>query len=172
MGRRSKLNKQVQETICKVLRSGNYRTVAARLAGIDERTLYRWLEKGEEAKRGKYRQFCRAVMEAEAQGQAALVAQINVAAKDTWQAAAWILERKYPDLWGRRDAVTLGGTLHHTGDTIHGEKRDETPEERRALSRATAAYFRSLRRGTEQPAGPGDAGGPDVGAGTTPRGAQ
>ena len=31
----------------------------------------------------------------------------NAAIDGTWQAAAWKLERRYPDEWGRRDRLEL-----------------------------------------------------------------
>lgn len=110
--------------IVQAISAGNYGEVAARYAGIDPRTYYRWLERGraERTRRAgphdsracvvnldeqPFYQFCQAVEKAEADAEARNVAIIQTAARETWQAAAWYLERKHADRWGRRDRVDL-----------------------------------------------------------------
>lgn len=46
MARSSKLTPAVEQRIVEAIRAGNYRAIAARAAGIDERTLFRWTERG------------------------------------------------------------------------------------------------------------------------------
>ena len=48
-----------------------------------------------------YAAFLKAVLKAEAEAEAAMVKHITGAAPETWQAAAWWLERKKPAEWGR-----------------------------------------------------------------------
>ncbi len=36
---------------------------------------------------------------------------ITDASKDSWQAAAWFLERKYPDEYGKKNKYTLSGSI-------------------------------------------------------------
>lgn len=105
MGRRSKLTPEVQEKICEYVRQGLTYEIAARAAGISESTFYRWRERGEKARGGKFREFWEALKRAEAEAEQRLVERILSASSDTWQAAAWILERRYPDRWGRKDRV-------------------------------------------------------------------
>jgi hypothetical protein len=126
------------------------------LAGIHEATFYNWIKWGEAQARGRYFEFFEAVKKAEAEGQAALVATINVASKDSWQAAAWILERKYPEEWGRKDALALSGNLRHEGEIKHEvtERIELTPELRRLAARFTAAYYRSIRSPESKPPEP------------------
>jgi hypothetical protein len=157
-GAKGKLTPEVQDKIVKALRAGNYRTTAAKVAGIHDATFYNWIKWGEAQKKGRYFEFFEAVKKAEAEGEAALIATINVASKDTWQAAAWILERKYPDRWGRKDALAMSGTLEHSGEVKHDVTKtlELTPELRRIAARFTAAYYRVLRGGKEQ-LRPGDA---------------
>ena len=103
-GRPSKLTHERQAKICDAIRAGNYMETAAAFAGIDKTTLYAWLRKGRKANRGKHREFVDAVEKAMADAEARDVAMIGKAAADgTWQAAAWRLERKHPDRWGRTD---------------------------------------------------------------------
>ena len=73
--------------------------VAARFAGISPRTLHRWLRLGR--KKGPYRAFRRAVYRALAQAEIRDVLVINKAGPKDWRAAAWKLERRWPERWGR-----------------------------------------------------------------------
>jgi hypothetical protein len=93
----------VQERICQLISAGNYINTACRAAGIKEQTYLNWLKWGEEKKAGIYFEFFEAIKKAEAVAEARNVTIIQTAAKDSWQAAAWWLERKHPDDWGRKD---------------------------------------------------------------------
>lgn len=110
MPNKSKLTPEVQEKICAAIAAGNYDIVAARYAGISDTTFYRWLKEGEEAANGIKHGFWVAVKDAGAKAEVRNVALIENAASFTWQAAAWWLERKYSDRWGRRER------LEHVGD--------------------------------------------------------
>jgi len=54
-----------------------------------------------------YAAFAVAVKKAEAEAEAAMVHLICAAAPDTWQAAAWWLERKNPKEWGKVNRTHL-----------------------------------------------------------------
>jgi hypothetical protein len=101
-GRPTSCTPETQEKILNALRAGNYRVAACKWAGIDQDTFCRWMRR---AKTGEqpFAEFAEQVKQAEAQAEAALVATIRKAAADHWQAAAWLLERKYVVRWGRRD---------------------------------------------------------------------
>lgn len=47
MGRATKLTPEVQDKVCQAVASGMHLHRAAKLAGIGERTFYRWMEKGD-----------------------------------------------------------------------------------------------------------------------------
>lgn len=100
-GRPTKLTLEVQEKICDAIKGGNHQVVAAAYAGIGESTYYAWLERGVKNKSGEYVEFVEAVKKAQADAETRNVLLIQTAAKETWTAAAWWLERKYPDRWGR-----------------------------------------------------------------------
>lgn len=108
-GRKPKLTDELQDLICGYIKEGNYPSVAAQAAGISESTYYSWMARGRKSKSGKYVQFLEAIKEAESFGQVYHLQKIRKAADDgTWQASAWILERKYPQLWGRnRETVKV-----------------------------------------------------------------
>lgn len=112
----SKLNKDVQDKIVSAIRLGNYIETAAAYAGINKDTLYDWLKRGQREKEKKAKDpnyqipkyerkfvaFSDAVEKALAEAEMRDVMIIYEAAKEQWQAAAWRLERKFPDRWGRK----------------------------------------------------------------------
>jgi len=111
MARPTKLTKEVQERIIQAVSAGNYLDTAAQYAGIDGSTMRRWVAKGEAPSAPEpYRSFCTALKSARAAAEVRSVALINQAASGgTWQAAAWYLERSYPDRWGRTRVEVTGG---------------------------------------------------------------
>lgn len=98
----SSFTPETREKILNALRAGNYRVAACKFAGISDETFRRWMNAGK-AGQPEYVDFVDQVKQAEAQAEASLVATIRKAAGDHWQAAAWLLERKYVTRWGRRD---------------------------------------------------------------------
>jgi transposase len=81
------------EQVVAMLRAGNYLDVAARAAGIPLDTLSAWVARGGEVGQR--------IAQAAAEGEARNVTQIAQAARENWQAAAWLLERQYPERWSR-----------------------------------------------------------------------
>ena len=108
-GRKSKLTPETQEAVCKAIRDGNYNHIAAAYAGIGESTFYLWMSLGERARSGKYLEFLEAVKKAEADAEVRTVALIETAAHENWQAAAWWLERKHNERWGRKERQEITG---------------------------------------------------------------
>lgn len=102
LGRPEKLTPALQQKIVDAIRMGAYIETAAAYAGIRKSTFYDWLRKGASAKRGKYREFSDAIEKALAESEMRDLEVIAQASKENWQAAAWRLERKFPDRWGRR----------------------------------------------------------------------
>lgn len=140
-GRPTKLNYEVQEKIIQAIKAGNYIETAAAYAGISKSTLYDWLKRGERekqrvAKNPSYRirksekiyvEFSDAVEKALAEAEMRDVLLIGKAAEEQWQAAAWRLERKFPERWGRR-------IIEHSGDiNINNPLKDLTTEELKKL---------------------------------------
>ena len=124
-GRPEKLTPKLQDDIVKVIRSGNYIETACAFVGINKTTFYDWLKRGAREKdrvernprakvrksERKYVEFSNAIEKALAHAEIRDVAIIGKAAEKEWQAAAWLLERKFPDGWGRKDKYSL----EHTG---------------------------------------------------------
>ena len=109
VGRKSKLTPAVRKTIVGHIRAGNYIEVAARAAGVHVGTFYRWMEKGEAAKTGMYREFRDAVKDAEADAEAEMVASIKRHGFQNWQATMTLLERRHPERWSRQERRTVTG---------------------------------------------------------------
>ena len=121
MGRKPKLNKEIQEKICIALRGGAYIETAAAFAGVSKVSLYNWLKLGARAERSNiYSKFANAVERAMASSEMSDLTTISKAAKNgNWQAAAWRLERKYPDRWGRYSKIDV------TDKTPGANKKDQ-----------------------------------------------
>ncbi|SIS88550.1 hypothetical protein [Alicyclobacillus vulcanalis] len=113
-GRPTKLTPELQKKICDAIRAGAYIETAAAYAGVNKTTLYDWLRRGARSKSGIYREFSDAIEKALAEAEMRDLLIIGKAAEENWQAAAWRLERKFPERWGRKDRMTVDA--HHTGE--------------------------------------------------------
>lgn len=102
-GRKPKLTPELLERAVKLKKGGaNNRDICAAV-GIHESTFYAWVN---EPKGQAQREFSEAIKKAEADYKNALLAIIARDAQERdWKAAAWLLERKYPEEYSRRDRV-------------------------------------------------------------------
>ncbi len=127
-GRPTKLTPAVQALVVSAIQGGNTRDVAASYAGIRRATLFEWLARGRAAQTGLFRDFADAIEKAEADAVVTSVGLIRRAAQTSWQAAAWWLERRYPDEWGRKDRVAIERLVETEADHMARElglDRDE-----------------------------------------------
>lgn len=79
--------------------------------GITADTFYKWLNRGEERKGSLYADFADTIK----RGRAHLMGDclkdiINAGKSGEWQARAWILERRWPDEYGKRDKLDMSVT--------------------------------------------------------------
>ncbi len=102
MARPSKLTPEVQKRLVKAIKAGNYYEAACGFAGIHYSTFRKWMQKGEKAKSGKYREFFEAITHAEYQAEVRMVAQWQQHMPEDYRAIRDFLERRYPDRWGKR----------------------------------------------------------------------
>jgi transposase len=127
MARPTKLTPEVQARIVDAIRAGNTREAAARFAQVSERVVYLWLRKGERARNGSpCGLLFQAVMEAENAAETEAVAIIRLAMRHKWQAAAWWLERRRHEVWGRRESVEV--TVRRVAEQ-RAKERGLDPEE-------------------------------------------
>ena len=108
-GRPSKLTADIQNKIIEAIRAGAYVETAAAYAGINKSTFYDWLKKGARGLDPAFVEFSNAIERALASSEMRDIVTITKAADVHWQAAAWRLERKHPNRWGRRQHVELSG---------------------------------------------------------------
>lgn len=96
MSRRTKLNPQRQAMIIEALQLGMTIELASKYAGIEQKTFYNWMNRGRREGEGIYFQFLQAIEKAIAKSALVNMAIIQKAAKEgTWQASAWIMERRH-----------------------------------------------------------------------------
>lgn len=129
------------ERIAEALRQGNYVETACAKAGLHKDTFYEWLKKARRYRDGRgketpteiapYLRFTDAIENASAEGEAELLGTIREASYQQWQAAAWMLERRHPDKWGRRTAHRLENTAGEAMDldalrnALHGATHED-----------------------------------------------
>lgn len=100
----NKLDDRRYKIIIEAIRGGNSRSTAFKLAGIHMDTGFDWLRYGRQnpEKFPQYVKLREDIEQAEAEFEADRVAIVKTAGDTgTWQAAAWWLERKRPEDWGR-----------------------------------------------------------------------
>lgn len=120
-GRPTKLTPEIQRVIVSAIAKGNTREVAAAAAGIGRTTLFTWMSTGSSATHGPYRDFLNAVKKAESLAVMSMVGIVRHAAGESWQAAAWWLERRYPDEWGRKDRIELETIVRREAEKVAEE---------------------------------------------------
>lgn len=129
VGRSAKLTEDVAKTIIAILELGGYVEVAAAAAGISKSTFYDWLERGAAEGTKKvdepYRRFRERIEQARAKGETEAIALIQRHAMKDWKAAAWMLERQFPDRWAGPRGRGLTSSVHPDdfagGETSSGQ---------------------------------------------------
>ena len=101
---------KIVEDVARAIALGMTQNDAARAAGVQPRTFESWLEKGR-AGNPAYARIVDPIDNARALGQRSLADRIAKASNTDWRAAAWILERRHPEEWGKSTDVRLTGNL-------------------------------------------------------------
>ena len=94
IGRPSKYTPEVVETIINSIRKGATHGLACQAAGIGEQTFYGWMK--------DFPEFSDRVKAVESEAAERWLAYIESSAPKEWQAAAWLLERRYHQAYSRR----------------------------------------------------------------------
>lgn len=89
--------------IMKALRAGSTRRAAAQFGEIHVDTFYDWFNNDPS--------FSDEVLKAEADAEVRFTTKIATAAEETWQAAAWWLERRRPDDFREQRGQIISGNL-------------------------------------------------------------
>lgn len=120
MARPTKYTPETVKKIVDAVRLGATYRLACDFAGITEETFSQW--------RKRYPEFSAQIKEAEGQGAIGWLARIEKAANDgTWQAAAWKLERRYPESYGRQ-VIEHAGRIETYEVRIGGSSDKETTD--------------------------------------------
>lgn len=132
--RPTKLTPAVQQKIVDAITVGAIYELAAQYAGIAYATFNNWMARGRaEAARLEtpgarprksetpYLEFLEAVKKAEGSAAVGWLAVIERAATETWQAAAWKLERRYPKDYGRQ-------VQEQAGEIVLRVQREDKPQ--------------------------------------------
>lgn len=120
-GRKTDLTPEMEARVAQLLKAGNYFETTAVLVGKSKVTLYSWIRRGRKERRrlevnpkakesrseAPFLAFLNAVEKAQAHAEVVDVAAISAGARVSWQAAAWRLERKFPERWGRRSHLKV-----------------------------------------------------------------
>ena len=111
---KTKLTPELQEKFCNAIENGDSILGACGYVGISEKTYYNWMDRAAEAKtKTKFVKFKECVDKAKAKALHNFEQVITHASTDHWQAAAWMLERRHPNLYGKREKIEAD--VNHKG---------------------------------------------------------
>lgn len=124
--RTRKITPEKRDRIVRLLRTGQTAEIASSSVGVSRRTLYEEIRRGvrddEEGRSGTAAaKFARSVGVALAEAEMGALGKIlKAASAGQWQAAAWFLERRFPERYGRYRA-----NRPPEEDALEGERRVE-----------------------------------------------
>ena len=101
------LDESVWQRLNQAISVGAYIEDACVFAGISSRQFRRWRELAEQGVE-PYAEKWEEINKSESQAIVRNLFNIqNASNNGTWQASAWLLERKYPDKYGKKDTVNI-----------------------------------------------------------------
>lgn len=103
-GRNTKLNEELIQELCDLIAEGRTFADAARIRRVGESTLYRWLAEGrKENGKSLCRKLVARIDEATdfSEAEALHALKISAVKNSNWRSAAWLLERRFPEKYGR-----------------------------------------------------------------------
>lgn len=99
---REKLTKEGIKDAIKLCRVGMTDKDIAAYLGVAPQTFSRWIN---HPSTENQRELCEAMKKGEVERKAALVMRVMEASDKSWQAAAWLLERKYPQEYAKAQRI-------------------------------------------------------------------
>ncbi len=125
-------NPDIRQKILDAYEYGASYEVAAHHAGIHPDTFQAWRKKGRtDLETGDtnttYAQLVTDLQRARAKSEITLVKRIRALGRDDWRANAFVLERRFPERWARRDHVDVSVSERSKPQQVtpEGERRDE-----------------------------------------------
>lgn len=108
-GRKLELTPETKHKLLTALKATVPRVAACVYAGISRATFYRWMKYADEQPKSNFAKFKLEVEEAEQHALANMTLGMYMDSKKDWRARAWIMERRWPKDWGKRETVTHEG---------------------------------------------------------------
>lgn len=109
-GRPTKCTPDVIASVCRCISEGLPYRDAARIAGVNETSITEWRARGEKGEE-PFKTFVDALTVAVACFKQTHLGTIRKASKKSWTAAAWLLERRFPEEF----ALRTWQKTEHTG---------------------------------------------------------
>jgi succinate dehydrogenase flavin-adding protein (antitoxin of CptAB toxin-antitoxin module) len=110
IGRPSKaehvLTSEMLDMIGTLLVDGNCKETVAAFLGITRMTWWNWEQRGEREPDSIFGEFLYVVEKAQAAAEIGMLRSIRFGAPG-WQSSAWIMERRFPQRWGRRVEIMV-----------------------------------------------------------------
>jgi hypothetical protein len=109
---KTRLTPELQEKILNLIKQGNYVKTACLACGIHESTFYKWVQRGESAKSGKFFEFVESLNEAKAIADIYFVQNIRKAGENykvpgNWKAMQYLLQARNPEDWVVPDKIEM-----------------------------------------------------------------
>ena len=142
---------ELAQGIIDLLEKGMPRVHACAQHRVAEKTFYNWmlkyrecLEKGDTE--SVYFQFGQAAKEAESKFIERNIAVIQIASIKSWQAAAWLLERRFGNEFGRKQKIMQTDNLNDELDTMSDDEVQKklNEEQTRIARRARPKHFKAV----------------------------
>ncbi len=114
---KERLTQEGITTALRLCRAGLPDCQIAAVLGVRADTYSRWIN---HPKTENQTQLSQALKKADAEREAALVTRIMRASDNTWQAAAWLLERRYPDRYAKPVRPVEDRTAERDDERIKG----------------------------------------------------
>jgi transposase len=118
---------EVRDLIVHAVQKGALFETAAAYAGIEKETFRAWLKKGRAGK-SPYDELVAGLDMAVCSFEVNALRLINAHACGDWHAAAWLLERKFPERWGRKWQTT-GPELAEDGTMLTEDQLDAASDD-------------------------------------------
>ena len=109
MGRKTILNEQMIKQAGAMVAEGMTDRAVQDMIGISHDTWYKWMNRGEDEEETEplYSEFAETIKKAKSRLQYDCIHAIKEASRREWQAAAWLLERKWSEDFGKKDRIDM-----------------------------------------------------------------
>jgi hypothetical protein len=108
-GRPVKLNDELIEKICDLIRAGNYIEIACRASGLGKNTYYEYFKKSHDPTISDpiYKKFRDSVLKAEAESLVEMNSKMEGFEKGSWKPLAFRLERRFGNFYGKQQRIEV-----------------------------------------------------------------